>query len=441
MEFNEIAEIEEIVQEATSNEKIMLSIWCVTYNHKEYIKEALDGFINQKTDFKYEIVIFDDASTDGTAQIIRDYAEKKPDMLRAYLAKKNTYKYPNRQKLINQYMQKILKGKYVALCEGDDCWIDSHKLQIQVEYLEKYPECVLTVHNAIRLDCRNNNVKPMMMCAEDTDLEADGIIVRKHGFLPTASMVLHRDMLKCGEFFLEAGVGDYSLQLYCLSKGTVHYFSRIMSVYRYMHEGSWQQSQTQDVCKHFWHCIKMIFFLKLFNEYSNREYEKYIVSAIQDFADSILQLCPREGISGYIFDCKIKSNGEYEKYFNCFRAIERLIQQRFNENFCDERIKVFVSKYRHIVVMGTGAYGTILARQLDNNSIPFDGFVVSNNQEITGNYLGKKVWHIKNMPFEKNQVGVLVAINPTIWYQIKEILMDSDLKNYMCPFTLFYIIE
>ena len=104
----------------------LVSICSITYNHAPYIRQCLDGFLMQKTNFKYEIIIHDDASTDGTAEIIKEYAERYPDLITPVFQTENQY-----SKGLRGFFAKFVfphaKGKYIALCEGDDYWIDPYK--------------------------------------------------------------------------------------------------------------------------------------------------------------------------------------------------------------------------------------------------------------------------------------------------------------------------
>ena len=138
----------------------MVSIWCVTYNHAPYVRDAIEGFINQQTDFEYEIIIHDDASTDNTANIIKEYESKYPTMIHGIYQAENQYK---KHLPSIEWLQKIqrenCRGKYIAFCEGDDYWIDSNKLQMQIDYMEKHSECIMTLHNAVVIDYESGNVK------------------------------------------------------------------------------------------------------------------------------------------------------------------------------------------------------------------------------------------------------------------------------------------
>lgn len=112
-------------------EKPLVSICCITYNHEHYIKDALDGFIMQNTNFLYEIVISDDCSKEGTRKVIEEYKKKYPSLIRDVSPEKNMGSSEN-----FIYVQQCAKGKYIAICEGDDYWTDPLKLQKQVDILE-----------------------------------------------------------------------------------------------------------------------------------------------------------------------------------------------------------------------------------------------------------------------------------------------------------------
>ena len=124
---------------------IMVSIRCLVYNHEPYLRQCLDGFIKQKTNFNFEAIIHDDASTDGSAVIIREYADRYPDIIKPIFEKENQYSKGGM--FINDIMNDACKGKYFALCEGDDYWIDEHKLQKQVDFLETHCEYGLCYTN------------------------------------------------------------------------------------------------------------------------------------------------------------------------------------------------------------------------------------------------------------------------------------------------------
>ena len=123
----------------------LVSICCITYNHAPYIRECLDGFMMQKTNFPIEIIINDDASTDGTTEIIKEYEARYPDIIKPIYQIENQYSKGVRGMYANFCFPRA-QGKYIALCEGDDYWTDPLKLQKQVDFLEANPEYVMCSH-------------------------------------------------------------------------------------------------------------------------------------------------------------------------------------------------------------------------------------------------------------------------------------------------------
>lgn len=127
-----------------NEDKIMVSICCLAYNHVNFISDALEGFLMQETDFGYEILVHDDASTDGTADVIREYEKKYPDLIKPIYQTENQYS--KGVKIAPTFNYPRAKGKYIAFCEGDDYWTDPRKLQIQFDYMEEHPEVVCCYH-------------------------------------------------------------------------------------------------------------------------------------------------------------------------------------------------------------------------------------------------------------------------------------------------------
>lgn len=130
---------QEQIMQNWNGEIPLVSVCCITYNHEPYIAQALDGFLMQKTSFAFEILVHDDASTDRTADIIREYEKKFPKIIKPIYQKENQYSKGNRA-ILASFVYPRAKGKYIALCEGDDYWIDENKLQMQVDFLEANPE-------------------------------------------------------------------------------------------------------------------------------------------------------------------------------------------------------------------------------------------------------------------------------------------------------------
>ena len=144
-----------IILPRKSNQKPMVSVISITYNHEPYIRDCLEGFLMQKTNFPAEIIIHDDASTDHTADIIREYYEKRPDLFHVIIERENCYSI---HKPIMMPLYKQAQGKYIALCEGDDYWTDPLKLQKQFDFLESHPEYSGCFHSYKTYFCNSKKI-------------------------------------------------------------------------------------------------------------------------------------------------------------------------------------------------------------------------------------------------------------------------------------------
>lgn len=220
------------------NKDVLVSVCCITYNQQDYIGKALESFINQKTNFKYEIIIHDDASTDNTADIIREYEKKYPDIIKPIYQTENQYS--KKLKMFPIVFKKAI-GKYIALCEGDDYWCDEYKLQKQYDFMEKNTSCSLITTGAYLLDENSGNLtikKQPYKGSRYYSLEE--IILGDGGLFSTNSMFFRtKYVLKLPKFYYIAPVEDYPLTIYLALKGSVYYLKDITSVYRVNAKGSW----------------------------------------------------------------------------------------------------------------------------------------------------------------------------------------------------------
>lgn len=128
-----------------NDRNVIVTIRCATFNHGAYIRQTLEGFVMQQTNFRFEVLVHDDASTDNTVEIIREYATKYPDIIKTCYEQENQYS--KNPKVIDKWFATNTRGKYLAICEGDDFWIDAHKLQKQVDFLENNLDYNLVCHN------------------------------------------------------------------------------------------------------------------------------------------------------------------------------------------------------------------------------------------------------------------------------------------------------
>ena len=271
-------------------EEIMVTVTCATYNHENYISQALDGILMQKTNFKYEVIVHDDASTDGTAAIVRQYAEKYPDIIRPIYQTENqyskgisigmTYLYPN------------ARGKYLAPCEGDDYWIDENKLQKQVDFLESHPEFSLCAHNSKRYYMKQDRYEVENPVLQEGEVSArDMLIEPRHRWLATASLMYRREYaFDRPEFFSICPVRDYALRSYCFSQGKVYYMEEPMSVYRCEDANSWSERYRGSIDMKIDANNRMWRFLKAYDDYTGRKYHKLLKKRYQKHKKKYLAL-------------------------------------------------------------------------------------------------------------------------------------------------------
>lgn len=217
----------------------MVSICCITYNQASYIRDALDGFIKQNTDFGYEVLIHDDASDDGTAEIIREYAERYPNLIYPILQTENQYS-KGLTNISGTFNFPRARGKYIAMCEGDDYWTDADKLQKQVDYMEAHPDCSLCFHSAkVEVLGRAVTERQMRPYRGDRNVLSEEIIDKTSGY-PTASLMFRAEMVKqLPEFYVQAPIADIPLQLMAAARGWAHYMDSPMCVYRLGGAASW----------------------------------------------------------------------------------------------------------------------------------------------------------------------------------------------------------
>ena len=211
-----------------------VSVLCATYNHEEYLRQTLDSFVNQKTDFPFEVLVNDDASTDGTGDIIREYAAKYPEIIRPFYQKENLYS--RRINLYDVVFFPACRGEYIAVCEGDDYWNDPEKLQLQVDWLDAHPEYSACVHNSIG---RFTDQPDKVLFAQDgdRDIPFEQVVQGMSHAYHTSSILARREFILNPPDYRDVAYHqgyftDYAIGVRLGLSGKVRFLDRCMSVYR-----------------------------------------------------------------------------------------------------------------------------------------------------------------------------------------------------------------
>ena len=222
----------------------LVSILCTAYNHEQYIRSALESFVSQKTGFAFEVLVNDDASSDGTAAIIREYAEKYPEIIRPFYQKENQF-----SKGIGYIYENIFyphaRGKYFAFCEGDDYWTDESKLQRQVNFLESHPDYSACVHNTTLHYCNGSRPDELLIPGRgDHEVLYENVIHGPIDAYHTSSLMARREIIvQTPDFYRAAtahGFADYAWALLLRLKGGIWFIDRSMSVYRlFSNQAAW----------------------------------------------------------------------------------------------------------------------------------------------------------------------------------------------------------
>lgn len=234
-------------------EEIAVSIYCLAYNQEGYIKQCLDSLLNQKTSFNYIIIVHDDASTDNTPKIIKEYSEKYPEKIIPIFQKENQYS--KGKKIVREYIYPCIKGKYLAICEGDDYWTSEYKLQKQFDVLENTANCSMCVHSTNEVYENGESTGrsfPQNELLEGKIQSKDFIKIIATGYsFHTSSYFLRIDewkkyILNPPSYKIVADVGDEPLQLYFSLAGDIYYINEYMSDYRRGSKSSWSSKQARD---------------------------------------------------------------------------------------------------------------------------------------------------------------------------------------------------
>lgn len=318
--------------------EIEVSICCLTYNHEKYVRKALDGFVMQKTNFKYEVIVHDDASTDNTQSIIQEYAEKYPDLIKPIYQKENIFSKgisPSREVVYPMTM-----GRYIAECEGDDYWTDENKLQKQYDALEAHENCSMCVHKTKMI--RENGEDSGFFYPQKRFVCETGAIDKRKRFNWHTGVIDQHEILKCifsypfqtssyffrkkivepyinGEIYYKC-FGDRIISYLGAVSGDFYFINSDMSNYRMFSIGSFFSNAINEInIFGFDGLISHIKLMESINSYTKYEFDKY-------FKVSIANTCFSSRLSLSKIKLIFKSN---HIKFNTIVKVEKRVLIKF----------------------------------------------------------------------------------------------------------------
>jgi len=302
--------------------KPLVSICCMTYNHENYIRQCLDGFVMQQTSFPIEILVHEDASTDNTAEIVKEYEVKYPHLFKCIYQTENQFA---KQNTLVNIIFPMSRGKYIALCEGDDYWTDPYKLQKQVNFLEANPDFSLCFH-AVKILKEGHLVNDFITKVPADVTTIDDLL--KGNYIYPLSTVF-RNIFQNGlpKWFINCVVGDYPLFMLLAKHGKLIHINDQMGVYRLNDTGIWYSKDLT---------------------YRQKEWHKMLVYLSNEMEDDI-----KEKMQDQIINY-------YSTLYNGYKALEAQLSQK--ELRYKQNANIFNSHIGKMIRMMLRFIGKILSK-------------------------------------------------------------------------------
>ncbi len=261
-----------------SNISPIISCCCITFNQKNYIRDAIDSMLIQKTEYAFEIIVHDDMSTDGTREILKEYENKFPNIIKPIYQDHNQWSLDNR---IMPIVFRYAKGQFMALCEGDDYWTDQNKLQLQIDEMYKFPDCNISFHYG-EIKYENILNKTELFCkhsSENKFFTTNEVIQYAGPLMPTASICLTKKFTdsiveRSNEKFFKKDLTALFIQILSSVDGNARYINKNMCVYRRMGNGSWTENTAKDYKMHLHWVMKSINSINKVNNLTDHIYNK-----------------------------------------------------------------------------------------------------------------------------------------------------------------------
>ena len=382
-----------------------ISVIMTAYNHEQYIRDAIKSVLDQKGTFELEIIIHDDASSDKTPMIMKEYEANNSDKIKCIYQKKNQY---SKGVDIWSLMIQQSTGEYIAICECDDYWCDQWKLSKQLSILKTYEDCSFVMHNVWILNEKNKtrdllNTFPKTGFYEHEDNVKVGLGTR---FPATASYFFRKkDWNNMPAFFLQYSVKDYPVRQYYACLGKIYYFSEPMSVYRYLCPGSYMEgvieNRKKDSSKYLKYITEMDDFYTRYDEYTNFKFhiilQKKIISDILGLFISV----ESDDIERMVADKKLNP-----------KIIETINDMMLNNKRVPELLDFYYKKDNCCWIYGTSDLSCYFAERFVRNGYKIDGFVVSDGYKNCDEIMGYPVYCLSTILEKFETPFFIVATQP-----------------------------
>jgi len=254
----------------------LVSVSLVAFNQGDYIREAIESCLMQKTNFAYEIIIHDDASSDETPEIIKEYAIKYPGIIIPVIQTDN--KFSKGIEIIDEFVIPKARGKYIAFLEGDDYWIDPNKLQFQVDFMKSHPEVSMCFTATKTVDASNPEKFSIRRYSNsDSAVTTENVILIGGHLLDMGSVVVKKSVFdEVPDWYYSSRMWDNTIPLLSTLHGQIQFLNKVTAVYRVNTPGSYIQKNAQYLKKRKSHILTTLDLLEGFNRGTKYKYDPLI---------------------------------------------------------------------------------------------------------------------------------------------------------------------
>ena len=256
-----------------------VSVCVITYNHELYITQCLQSIVGQQCSFDFEVIVRDDCSQDGTLEIIRDFQVRYPKIVKLLDASKNIGANKNILAVFS-----AAKGEYLALCEGDDYWLDNKKLSKQLAIMVSQPQLTFTAHPCWTHDKEGLKTTAYIKSSDNLKITCKDVLAVSGQFAPTASYMFRRELHGClPSWFADAPVGDFFIEMYAIAMGRGLYLPEPMSVYRTFSANSWTTSnnekQSSNLVRFSREMVDCLMSMQIDNKFSGLDFSRKLAAS------------------------------------------------------------------------------------------------------------------------------------------------------------------